>query len=245
MRLRIWALGVAALLTPPAFAQRIACPPAADAATLGPPQLHLSASATVQVAPDELVADLSALGNSPTAVAAQRRVNTLVAEAAKAADTVASVKAAFRDYSVQFVDAPPAHWVAQQTVELRGRDGPALLDLVGQLQALGLAIGSLDWQVSPARADAARQEATIAALKRLRSQAAVAAQALGVELDHYQSVRLNTGPHPIPYGRAVPAMMAMAAPMPPPSASPTEQDVIADVDADVVLRPPAARSSEP
>jgi uncharacterized protein YggE len=213
--------------------------------TSGPAELHLSASATVQVAPDELVADLSALGNSPTAAAAQRRVNTLIGAAAKAAGSVVSVKVAFRDYSVQFVDEPPAHWVAQQTVELRGRDGAALLDLVGELQSLGLAIGSLDWQVSPARADAAQQEATIAALKHLRSQAAGAAQALGVEVDHFQSVQLNGGARPIPYGRAVPAMMAMAAPMPPPSSSPTAQDVTADVEGDVVLRTPAAGSGKP
>jgi uncharacterized protein YggE len=72
---------------PPAVAQQIACPPSPGAATLGPPQIHLSASATVQVAPDELVAGLSALGNnSPTAAAAQSRVNTMVAAAAKAAD---------------------------------------------------------------------------------------------------------------------------------------------------------------
>jgi hypothetical protein len=51
-------------------------------------------------------------------------------------------------------------WTAQQTLELRGSEGPALLDLAGKLQQQGFVAGSLDWQVSPALRRKAHDEAT-------------------------------------------------------------------------------------
>lgn len=157
------------------------------------------------------------------------------------------IKAAFRDYSVQFVDAKPAHCTAQQTLELRGGDSEALLDLIGRLQSLGLAIGSLDWQVSADHAQQAYRDATLAALKRLRTEATDAAAALGMQIDRFQTVRLGDEPRPIPFspGRII-APAAMAAPMLPPRATREQQDITAEVSADVVLRATrAARNPTP
>ncbi len=195
MRLRTGLVALTLLLLArAACAQQLVCPPGPAPAAPGPPMLHLSAHATTKAAPDELVADLTALANAPTAVAAQRRVNGLMAEASRAAEKVDGIKAAFRDYSVQFVDAKPAHWTAQQTLEIRGGDSAALLDLVGRLQSLGLAIGSLGWRVSADHAQQAHRDATLAALKRLRTEATDAAAALGMQIDRFQSIRLGDEP---------------------------------------------------
>jgi uncharacterized protein YggE len=72
-----------------------------------------------------------------------------------------------------------------------------VLDLVGQLQATGLTIGDLSWQVPPDRAAAAQREATINALTELRQEAAAAATALGLQVQGYQSVDLAPGPIPV------------------------------------------------
>ncbi|HTR17818.1 MAG TPA: SIMPL domain-containing protein [Acetobacteraceae bacterium] len=202
-----------------------------------PPMLHLSASATIRAAPDELVADLTGLGIAADAVAAQRRVNEMMQRALQVARTVPGVSTVFRDYSATLTEDHPPRWAAQQTLELRGRDGDTLLELVGRLQGLGLVIGGLTWQVSPEHAATARQEAVIAALRTLRQNAAADAEALGLAVDGLQDVRVGSGLMPLA-GRVQPrGMVAMAAAMPPPNATPEAQDVTAEVNGDVVLKP--------
>lgn len=180
---------------------------------------------------------MAAVGNPAAAVPAQRRVNTLTAEAKAAAGNVDEVTATFRGYSVQFIDEKPSLWLAQQSVEIKGSNSEALLDLVGRLQSAGLAIAPLEWRILADRPKQAHQEATFAALKPLREQATAAAEALGMEVDQIQSVTLDGGVRPVPMARE--GMMAaapMAAPMPPPTASPEEQTITSGVSADVVLR---------
>jgi hypothetical protein len=63
-------------------------------------------------------------------------------------------------YSVAPTDDKRTMWTAQQTLELRGSEGPALLELAGKLQQQGFVAGSLDWQVSPALRRKAHDEAT-------------------------------------------------------------------------------------
>jgi uncharacterized protein YggE len=242
--LRTWfVLGLVGLAGTPALAQSAACPPTGGPPASGPPVLRLAASSTINVPPDVLVADLTALANAPTAVPAQHRVNALMAEAGKAVAGVAGVKATFRGYSVQFVDERPAHWIAQQTLELRGTDSEVLLGLVGRLQATGLAIGDLGWQVSADHAEQARRDATITALKNLRTEATAAAEALGMEVDRFQSVRLGGEPQvfPVPAIR-MNAAVAMAPAMAPPNATANPEDVAADV---ILRTAPTTRSPNP
>ncbi|MGI4815964.1 MAG: SIMPL domain-containing protein [Janthinobacterium lividum] len=110
--------------------------------------LHLSATGFVQVAPDQLAAELVAQSTSPSAAMAQRQVNTMMANGMKAAQAIAGVDARAVGYSVTPGDDKHATWIAQQILELRGADRPALLDLAGKFQERGLALASLDWQLS-------------------------------------------------------------------------------------------------
>ncbi len=223
---RIAALGAAAVLM-------IACGQAgAQPAPAANTVLHLTATSSVQATPDQLVAALLARNTSQSAAAAQRRVNALIADGLKDAQGVTGVDARATGYAVEPTDDKRAAWVAQQTLELRGSDGPSLLDLVGRLQERGLVAASLDWQVSPALRRKAHDEATTAALKQLQVRARSAAATLGLNVDHLREVRLD-GPanQPVP-------MMAMAArAVAAPQATAAPEDVTAEVSADYVLRP--------
>ena len=193
--------------------------------------LHLSASGAVQVAPDQLAAGLVARGTSPSAAAAQRQVNALMADATRMAQAVPGVDARAAGYSVAAGEDRRAGWVAEQTLALRASDGPALLDLVGRLQEHGLALASLEWQLSPAVRRRAHEEATTAALHELQARAAAAAATLGLHVDHLQDVRLEEA-----FFRAA-SMKAASLRGPAPEASAAPEEVTAQVSADVLLRP--------
>ena len=213
-------LGVAA-------AQPVAQPSAPET------MLHLSATGSVLTSPDQLVADMVAEITSPSAAVAQRRVNALVGEGLKAAHAVAGVDARAIGYSVSPNDDKHASWTAQQTLELRSSDGPALLELAGRLQQEGLAAASLDWQMSPALRRRAHEEAITAALKDLQMRAASAAATLGLRIDHLRDVTLDASEfqprRPFP-------MMALERAAPPPQATAAPEDVTADVSAEIILR---------
>lgn len=194
--------------------------------------LHLSATAEVPVTPDLLVADLVAQNTSPAPADAQRQVNALVAEAVKEAHGVAGVDARATGYAVDPTDEKHTAWSAQQTVELRGANGPTLLDLAGRLQAHGLIMASLDWQLSDKASREAHDTATIAALAELRNRARDAATALHLQVDRFSDVRLDA---PTYAPRPFPMRAMIAGPMAAPQATQAGQNVSADVSADVAL----------
>ena len=197
--------------------------------------LQLSAEGSVQAAPDRLVADLLAQSTSPSAASAQRRVNALIGDGLKAALSVTGIEARAIGYLVGPTDEKHAAWVAQQTLELRGADGPALLDLIGRLQERGLAAASLDWQLSPALRRKAHEEATTAALKELQARAASAAATLGLHVDHVQNVQLD---EPVYQPRPpFPALAMATRAMPAPQATAAPEDITATVSAAYILRP--------
>jgi uncharacterized protein YggE len=197
--------------------------------------MHLSATGSVQASPDELVADLVAQATSPVPATAQRRVNGLIADGLNAVHDLRSVEARAIGYSVGPADDKRTAWVAQQTLELRGPDGPLLLDAAGKLQASGFVMASLEWQLSPALRRKAHDEATTAALKELMTRAKSVAATLGLQVDHVQEVRLDG---PVYQPRRPSPVMAMAArAMPAPQATASPEEVTADVSADYVLKP--------
>lgn len=85
--------------------------------------MHLSAQATIKLAPDELVAGLAAIAAAPTAAAVLRRVNEMMVKVKTAATGAPGVRTSFRDYAVFYIEEKPPHWTAQQTVEVRGGEG--------------------------------------------------------------------------------------------------------------------------
>ncbi len=198
-------------------------------AQVAPPTtvLHLSATGSVQVAQDQLAAELVAQSTSSSAAIAQRQVNSMMANGMKAAQAIVGVDARAVGYSVVPGDEKHATWVAQQTLELRGADGPALLDLAGKFQERGLALASLDWQLSPPVRRKAHEEATTAALKELQARAASAAATLGLHVDHLQDVRLDDAL--LRPRQLAPMLAAVSRMSAPPQASAAPEEVMAEL----------------
>ncbi|GBQ83660.1 hypothetical protein AA13595_1229 [Gluconacetobacter johannae DSM 13595] len=219
----------------PALAQDV--PP--DAPRPGPAatELTLSGTGTVHAAPDRLTATLFAESTAANAATAQGKVNALVRQTLDAANAAGGLTTVTEGYFVQRDDtARPqsSQWTARQTIRLTGADGAALLDLVGKLQARGLALSGLDWSLSSDRRQELTSQAEAEALKDVRRRADAAATVLGMKVATIRSVSLGdrTMPRPMP-------MMAMAARAAafPPSAPAEEQDVTASATATVLLRP--------
>jgi uncharacterized protein YggE len=223
----------------------------AGPATAADTLLRLSETAQVMVRPDELVVSLRAEATAPAATEAQARVNTAIARALEQVKQVAGVTATTGGYNV-WNQTPPRdraapgreEWRASQTLDLKASDlktgapktgdGAALLGLVGVLQAQGLAVDRLSWQLAPATARRSRAEATRLALGALRARADEAAGILGLRFDSFREVRLdNVRPAPVPVMRA----MAAATAAPPPRAEAEDLAVEASVEADAVLVP--------
>jgi len=201
--------------------------------------LHLSETARVNVHPDELLASIKVGASSLSAADSQNRVNVLVAKALDQAKAVPSLIVTTGNYQV-WHSTQPEQWNAEQSIDLRGRDGTAVLRLVGILQSQGLTLARLGWRVAPDSARAAKTEATRIALGNLRSRADDASAVLGMRFAAFRDVRLDGAPPnigPMPRMMAAPAQ-AMAATAP--NAEADDVAVEATVEADIYLQQGAA-----
>jgi predicted secreted protein len=200
--------------------------------------LHLADTETVTVAPDELAASLRAEASSANPADAQQLVNAAMADALAHARKVAGVTVSTGAYAVWHVGPTPQdkteRWQASQSIELSGRDGVALLTLVGAMQHNGLAVGELGWRLSREAERKAHDEATRQAVSALRGKAQEAAGLLDLRFDSFKEVRLD-GMMPVPTPRFVGAMSAMAAAAP--SAVAMDVPVSATAEADAILLP--------
>lgn len=191
--------------------------------------LHLSATGTMRETPDLLVAQLVADSDAASPAAAQRQVNTRMAAATRLAAAAGTVRWQLGGYGVDRGGDRQQTWTARQTLRLDGSDAGTLLDLVGRLQAAGLAVETLSWILSPERLAAAQARASDQALKALRARADAAAASLGLKVGFIRDVTLG-GSTPI---RPVLRMMASAAPQ----ASPDAQEVVEEASAEIELHP--------
>jgi predicted secreted protein len=194
--------------------------------------LHLSETARVTVRPDELNASVKVSAGALSAAEAQNRVNALVAHALDQAKASAGVVATTGNYQV-WHGTQPDQWNAEQSIDLRGRSGDAVLRLVGIYQSQNFALSRLGWQVAGDSARAAKAQATREALGHLRERADDAAAVLGMRFAAFRDVRLDGAP---PNVGPMPRMMA-AAPMAAPNAQADDVAVEATVEAEILLQP--------
>ena len=225
------------LLVTPAVAQQ--APPVIQTV------LKLAETATVTARPDELTASLRAEIIAGSAAEAQSRVNKAIADALAKAKAVCDVSVSTGNYGVYRVGPNPndrsgadktERWQASQSLELKSHNGAALLQLVGELQKSGLAMGNLSWGLSPEAARKTRAEATRLALAGLRGRADEAAALIGLAFDGFKEIRLDSDrPAPIRSRMMAPAMVGGAASAPP-NAEAEDVTVSATAEADVLLR---------
>lgn len=202
--------------------------------------LRLAETATVLVAPDELAASLRAEAMAPNARDAQTRVNEMMRDALAAVKKTDGILVSTGGYTVWRAATTPQdrieRWQAGQSLNLTGKDGEALLKLVGELQQRGLAQSNLTWRLSHDAERKARRDATKQALSGLRGRADEAAEVLGLRFAAFREVRLDSvTPPPVPRQAFVTRSSAAAAP--PPRAEAEDLPVTAAAEADVVLKP--------
>jgi len=181
--------------------------------------VDLSAEASRPAANDMVRASVysEASGKSPAELA--QRVNADIAEALKLIRSKAgiSVKSGQQStYPVYNQGQKIDGWRMRSELVLESKDQGGVSELLGKLQQMRLAVGSVSLQPSPETRRQAEDEATSEAIVAFQSRAAVIAEQLGKSWKIKQLNVQQGGGRPQPMYRAARAMVmaAEAAPAP-------------------------------
>lgn len=171
--------------------------------------LNLSANERMEVRQDLLVASLryEVVGKDTKEV--QSKINGVMKKAVKEAKKVSSVKVSTGSYNVYQSYRPARNkdekrvkeWRGTQTLNLKGMESEPLLELVTELQAMGLIMNNLSYTLSPDTRESVRDKMMTNALKKLQERAQTAAKALGKSKVQFLEINTNGGnnySHPSP-----------------------------------------------
>ena len=227
----VLSLALAALLSVPALA--------ADGVAPGETVARLSDSAQRIAVQDRLRATLRVEVGDPDPRQAQGEVNRRMAAAVVKAKDAAGVTVETGRYYVYEERQPnrPRRWVGTQTLTLIAMDATPVLALVGQLQADGLLISGLAYELSPDLRRRIERELIPDAVGRVREKVNALAQAMDFKTVRYIEIKLRDGGSGAQVMRAMPMMAQASAERaaPPPTAEPGEVTVSVHIEADVAL----------
>jgi predicted secreted protein len=173
------------------------------------PAVTLSASATVSVMNDRMLAWLRAESDNADPAAAANVVNTRMGKALARAKATKGVDASTSGYSSYQITEKnqPARWRVAQTLKLESNDFAALAALISQLQAEGgLVVDGTQFAVSEASRKKSEEGLTQQAIKAWQARATDAANGFGFDRWRMGKVAIQTGDP----GRPQPMMRAMA-----------------------------------
>ena len=203
-----------------------------------PAVLHLTQTAERKVVPDLLRIELRAEETGADGLAVQAAINRRIGAALDLARRVLGVQTATGSYGVgeERPEHGPSRWRGSQPLSLTGKAPDAMLKLAGALQADGLLMSSIGYEVSPEMLRGAEEDLTAEALAGLAARAASIAGRLHFVVLGYRDLRVGNaeaggGMRPM-------LRMAAAAPMPAPVAAPGETTIRLSVEADLLLGPP-------
>ncbi len=222
----------------------LASVPAFADTTPAPTLLHLDQTAQRTVPRDRLTVDLRAEATGANPSQAQAEVNRRMTAALAKVKAVTAVKAASGNYQTYQVTPTgpdgkprPPQWRAVQDLDLTSRNFAAALDLTGRLQADGLAIGDMHFDIAPDTLRAQQKALTDEALNELTARAGQIAATLRLKVARIENLRVGNvsqpggGPRPMMMGRA-----ADAAAMPP-AVEAGDAMISVAVSADIALAP--------
>lgn len=243
------------LMLPLAAAAVIAMPMTASATdykTLldipeGATLINLSATERVEIEQDLLVANLQFKYEHKDPKVVQNEVNKVMKKALDEAQDEKSVKAATQQYRVHEYDLNRSKdrtrrnmiWRGQQGLQIKGKKADDLLELVGELQGMGLTLNGLSYQVSPELLEETRNDMLEGAMEKLMVKAERTAKAIRKDDVDFLQINVDMGGyHPQPRMYQKSAMMAMdaAESMAAPVAAPGESTVNMTVSAQALLR---------
>jgi uncharacterized protein len=235
--MRIPGLAVAAVLAAAAPAEAAAPGPS-------PTVLQLNETAERTLPRDRLTIDMRLEVTGRDRVEVQAELNRRMSAALARVKAVPTVQVASGSYQTDertplgSGDKPlPPQWHAAQDLFLIGRDFGTLLNLAGQLQADGLTIGDMNFDVAPETLRAAQRSLTDDALNALTARAGEIAATLHLKMAHI--IKLHVGNAMQPPGGLRPVMMQarLEATAPPPAAAAGNGTIALTVDADIALVP--------
>ena len=187
-------------------------------AALAGTTVDLTAEASRPAANDMVRATVfaEASGNNPAELA--RRINQDIAEGLKTikGKPGVSVKSGHQStFPVYGQNQKIDSWRVHSELILESRDVAAVSELLGQLQQMRLAVGSVSQLPAPETRRKVEDEATRDAIGAFRQRAAVVADVLGKPYKiRHLSIQQSGQIPPMPMLRASRAMSAEAAPMP-------------------------------
>jgi len=208
--------------------------------------LNLSATERTTVQQDLLTATLRYEVKGKDAKALQDEINKTMEKALDTAREYDDVKVSTQQYYVYPYDPRPKdgngnrrrEWRGSQSLELKGKDAEALLELTGKLQSMGLTMGGLGYSVSPELMEETRDSLLEDALEKLNAKAERTAKALGKSKSELRSINIDTGGYnPQPMMRAMAMDSAESASVSTPVAAPGESDITLTVSATALLKP--------
>ena len=207
--------------------------------------INVAATERVEVEQDLLIATLRYEAENESAKELQNDVNALMSKALDMAKKVSSIKAATQQYNVYQYDRSRGKgarrdyvWKGQQGLQIKGKKADDLLELVGDLQEMGLAMNGLSYTVSPELLEDTRNNMLEAALTKLRAKADRTAKALGKKKTEFLQVNIDHGGYQPPIMRHARMEMATmsADAMSAPVAAPGESQITLSVSAQALIK---------
>ncbi len=239
------ATAFALLITAPSHAQDVVQLPDGHTA------LNISATESVDVEQDLLIASLRIQSEGKDSKAVQKEINDAMAQAVALAKKSTSLKIETGQYYVspdyRYIETPTDtnervldKWRGSQTLMIKSENAEDVLNITGQIQDMGFMMNSLDYQLSPKKYDEVRDSLMETTIKALNDRAKRVATALGktsVDIVEINIDSNNYSPRPV-YARAAKVeMMSMSADaMPAPTAESGETSVSMTINARAIIK---------
>lgn len=203
-------------------------------------RIAFSVSAGTEVENDTMTAVLFARKEGPDPAALSDEVNKAIAAAMKRAKQEPAVAAQTLDYQTHptYQDGRPSGWQVRQSIRLESKSPEPLAKLIGDLQST-LALGSVDYSISPEKLKEYEDKLIDEALASFRGRAERITRDLGRTQYRIVSVQVNTlNRPPLRPPMRMAAMAADAAPAPmPPTFEPGKDRVEVEVSGTIELQP--------
>ena len=215
--------------------------------------LNISATETVQVEQDMLVASLRIQEEGQNAKDVQKTINEAMAKAMALVKSAPSLKVETGQYYVhpdyrhirkedgsheQVLDK----WRGAQTLTIKSEVSEDVLDVTGKIQDMGFMMNSLNYELSQKKHEEIRDGLMETTVQKLRDRAMRVAKALGKSNVDIVEINVDSNNYnpPVVYARAAKMeMMAMSADaaMPAPTAEAGESTVSMTISARAIIKP--------
>jgi predicted secreted protein len=204
-------------------------------------RIVLNEIATREVEQDTVAAELFVRAASESGQESQALVDTAIKAALEKVDATSGIthlaRSGYRVFQEPEADDSAGAWVAERDLTIKAREIIVVLQLVSRLQADGLILRKLGYELSAEGRRAAENELAAESIEALRARGQKIAEGVGMRVDSIENLRV-TGAGPV-NGRPVQpddqARPAGAEPELLPIALPNHEAVSVTVDVEVSL----------